>query len=143
MTASRGRFQAKRGLIAMGPALELTPATDTRPTQDTHDIFPIPCPIKSHEAQIIKREKRIEQTGQLSEFAIMLQIRADDADDWLDVARVDCAHGSVHVDRCSRSGVQTKDEGIVPSRCKTDLDAALKWAVTHIWDTDGRLNEWL
>lgn len=95
------------------------------------------------EGQVVQRYVRIEQTGELVEFAIMLQVRPADTDEaWIDVERVDCAHDFVHVDRCSKDGTTRKETNVVPPGVRGDLDAAVRWAEDYIWSIEERMGSW-
>jgi hypothetical protein len=86
--------------------------------------------------QIVDRQVRAEPGGQLVDFAVVLQGRSEGTDEaWGDVARVDCSTGYVHVDE----GDKKHDSSFVPPECKTDLEAARRWALGYCWDVDERL----
>ncbi len=112
------------------------------PTTEETVAFPTFCVIEGHEAQVVQREVRLDQSGQLVEFAIMLQMRPEGDDAWMEVERVDCAHGEVHVDQTGKDGVVVKNHAIVPPACRSDLDKALKWACDYIWDIEERTVTW-
>jgi hypothetical protein len=96
------------------------------------------------DCEIVQVEERLVSTGRLVEFAIMLQLRGRGADEWQCVERIDCAHGSpTHLHVFAPDGSETRPQGAVPSSCLDDLDKALKWAVTYMWDTERRLEPWL
>lgn len=97
---------------------------------------------EDHEAQIVVVTYRRNRGGKLEEFAVMLQIRRADTDEgWIDVERIDFAHGTVHVDRYDGDGNKTKDYDAVPPECRDDHDAALRWALGYIWDLERRLGD--
>jgi hypothetical protein len=111
-------------------------------TWDTHNVYPV-WAGEEFEAQIYQREKRDAQTGQLVNFAVGLDVRPAGGDEaWVQVERVDVAHGFVHVDRYTRDGQQAKVTDIVPPECENDLDAALQWAIDYVWDVERRMARW-
>lgn len=90
-----------------------------------------------------QRENRDDQTGELMNFAVGFSVRpALSEEDWVQVVRVDVAHGFVHVDHYRRDGERSKCTECVPERCKNDLDAALKWAIDFVWEIEERMSEW-
>lgn len=146
MTKARGKLQNQRGLVdgTIQPEPE-----EIAPTYADSDVV---ADVKAHlipgfgdwEVQIVERTVRLAESGQLVEFAAMIQVRAEGTDDdWVDVERVDCAHGHVHVDQFDSSGKQTKNERVVPEECKTDLDRARVWGSDYIWDIETRMRGWL
>jgi hypothetical protein len=81
---------------------------------------------------------RAAEGGQLVDFAVCLQARDPEADEgWIDLERVDTAHGHVHVDKSDGNGKFVKDFTIVPADCRKDLDKAYKWASARIWTIAG------
>jgi hypothetical protein len=105
-------------------------------------VHPIAGHAENYEGQVVQRMRRANPSGELLEFATMLQVRAEGADGWNDVVRVDCSHGFVHIDRYRPDGTSMKDEASVPTECRDDLDAALKWANDFVWDLEERFGEW-
>lgn len=141
MTLRKGRHQLKRGLVDMS-ATQPPPALDGSPAAEEVLILPTYCPEPGLEAQVVQRVKRADHSGQLQEFAIMLQVRGLRSGLWLDVVRVDCAHGSApHIHRFHRDGREMKSADTVPPECR-ELDPALKWATEYVWDIERRIAEW-
>lgn len=115
----------------------------SRPEWDDTYVVPYPVPGSGKEVQIVQRTRRQPETGQLVDFAVTIQFREDGTDEgWCDIARVDCEHGYVHVDRMESSGASVKDRDCIPSGVGDDLDKALSWALDYIWDVDERLKGW-
>ena len=128
----------------MGPDMPDPPVVETSvPTDEDETVFATLSCIDGMEAQVVTRTVRARQTGELVEFAIMLQVRDEGTEEaWCDVERVDCAHGQVHADRYTKGGTKYKDYHVVPQGCQDDLDAALKWATDYIWDVERRTTGW-
>jgi hypothetical protein len=103
----------------------------SKPEWDARAVFPVFTDESlPFEAQIYQRTRRSPSGGPILDFAVGIQIRHRDADEeWIDVARVDCADGAIHVDRCRSDGDEFKDFEAAPSECRDDLDTAFKWAL--------------
>jgi hypothetical protein len=126
------------------PTEELPPwGSDEGETFEEDDVQPTFSPVDGYEAQVVIRRKRYVSGGELRGFAAMLQVRQEGADDgWVDVERIDTAHGMVHIDRTTADGAPVKDTAKVPARCRANLDAALRWASDYIWDLEARFTGW-
>ncbi len=126
----------------MGPGREDPPPPDEPCSEKPPLVLPTYCPLDGFEAQVVLRETRSDRSGQLVKFAIMLEVREIDRGLWLDVIRVDCSHGFVHVDKYDRAGNKRKDVSQVPPDCRDELDRARRWATDYVWHVEGRLAEW-
>lgn len=113
------------------------------PTIADETCYPTWSSIEGLEAQVVVRTVRLEQGGVLTSFAVMLQVRSEGTDEgWMDVERVDCAHGEVHVDLYRQNGAKEKSRDLVPLECRSNLDKALTWAMDYIWDIERRTIGW-
>jgi hypothetical protein len=125
-----------------GPEEDAVAESPARQVWDDEIVHPLSLGDE-FEAELYQREKRDEQTGQLLDFAVGLAVRPADTDeDWVQVVRVDVAHGFVHVDRYSRDGTKAKVTGCVPEECARDIEAARAWAVNYVWDIEERMAAW-
>jgi hypothetical protein len=105
---------------------------------------PLPLLSAEWECQVYQRTRLDPETGRLVDFATAIQVRSVDADEgWIDIERVDCAHGEVHVDRTGPNGKTQKDYECVPEDCRDNLDRAFRWGVEYVWDTEVRLKGWI
>ena len=115
---------------------------DSSPSDDEHTALPFYV-NEEWEGQVYQRT-RINATGRLVDFATAVQLRRAGSDDgWIDIERVDCAHGEVHIDRSLPNGTTAKDSTKIPADCRDNLDRAFKWATDYVWDTGERLRPWL
>lgn len=135
--------RAKDMSIDPAPPAWVSEREASDPSWNENIASPVYVAGDSFEAQIFQRTRRNPSNGRLVDFAIGVQIRSAGTDEgWVDVVRVDCAVGAVHVDRCHPNGKTEKDFACVPKNCRDNLDKAFKWAQGYCWDTDVRLEEW-
>src|SRR5690349_13542195 len=100
------------------------------PKTDGHSVDVL-WPLAGLELQIVDRQTRSFPEGRLVDFAVSLEGRPEDSDEgWANLARVDCATGFVHVDDPGHH----HDASPVPANCRTDLEAAHRWALGYCWD---------
>jgi hypothetical protein len=144
VSKAKGRTRQERHVVDIAVGMENPPENRYPPGETYEEVkkFPVAGHAKGHEGQVVQRSIRAQPTGQLTDFAIMLQIRQSEAETWEDVVRVDRAHGEVHIDRYRHDGTHAKDGDSVPPQCRDSLDAALTWATSYVWDLEGRYSEW-
>ncbi len=119
------------------------PMGEDEPSDENQTVYPVYSCVDGYEAQVVTRERRLRKNGKLVAFAAMVQVRGQGEEAWMDVERVDCAHGQpVHVDRYDRKQKQHKNKQVVPPECRENLDSGLRWALDYIWDVEGRLTGW-
>ena len=100
-----GKYRGRRprGIVDMSKS----PTADTEPTalyyppriEECDESGEFPLVISAHER--IAGRALIYQ-GRVVEFAMTIQVRDDR--DWVDIARIDCAHGTVHIHQMHHSG---------------------------------------
>jgi hypothetical protein len=144
VTKAKGRARREAGLVDLTGkgSPEAVDEIEILPTWEDEVVQPAFCHIDGCETQVVTREVRSQSTGELKDFAVILNIRETGAAEWHEVERVDCAHGSAHVHRMTNKGTEVKDESVVPSSCRQNFDGAYGWALDYIWDMEERLKSW-
>lgn len=126
----------KSGDIPRPPWVEAFEAS--QPEWDETEVFPFYV-NEEWDGQVYQRVRRHPDTRQVVDFAAAIQMQPAGTDEgFVDVARIDCAHGEVHIH--SGSGEKAaRDSAGVPPDCRENLDRAHMWALDYVWDIPARL----
>jgi hypothetical protein len=119
MTKAKGKMRIERGIVdkAEKPtsAEKWEPVVDGR--AETVD-YPIPVGTDGRHQMFVQL---IFFEGRLQRFVIAH--RTLRGGEWKQVARVDCAHDSVHLDVLNRREQNVEKEVIMPITCEADVEA--------------------